>query len=160
MANLSSKDSGFEQAKVRIAAYCAYQERCHSEVTEKLYSYQLHRDQVEELVAWLITENYLNEERYAVTFAGGKFRVKQWGRLKIRRALEQKKVSDYSIVKSLAAIDEGDYHHTIEALIKSQQNRINEENLFALRHRIAKYLQNKGYEPDLIWEELRTILPD
>ena len=160
MANLSSQESGFEQAKVKIAAYCAYQERCHAEVTEKLYTYSLHRDQVEELVAWLITENYLNDERYAIAFTGGKFRVKQWGKLRIRRALELKKVSEYCISKSLKEIDDVDYLLTIDDLIVRQQGRISDENIFSLRNRIAKYLMNKGFEPDLIWQQVRTIIPD
>jgi regulatory protein len=160
MANLSADKSGFQKAKVKIAAYCAYQERCHSEVTQKLYSYGLYRDQVEELVAWLITENYLNEERFATTFAGSKFRLKQWGKLKIRRALELKNVSEYSIYKGLEEIDETSYHQTIRKLIELQHDKISDTNKYSLRHRIAKYLLGKGYEPEHIWEELRTIIPD
>ncbi len=90
------------KAKQKIAHYCAYQERCQQEVRSKLYQYGLYKNQVEETLAWLITEGYLNEERFAKTFAGGKFRVKKWGKLKIEQALKQKQLSSYCIRKGMA----------------------------------------------------------
>src|ERR1700709_658618 len=86
-----------EQALQKARHYCGYQERCHSEVKEKLYSLGLHKQQVEECLSQLIEENYLNEERFAQQFAGGKFRMKQWGRVKIKYELKQKQVSEYCI---------------------------------------------------------------
>ncbi len=94
-----------EQAVPKIKQYCAYQERCHSEVRDKLYSFGLHKNEVEEIISTLITENYLNEERFAIHFAGGKFRMKQWGKVKIKKALKYKQVSDYCIRKALKEID-------------------------------------------------------
>src|SRR4249919_2672470 len=85
--------------------YCAYQERCHSEVRDKLYSFGLHRNEVEPLLTQLIEENFLNEERFAIAYAGGKFRIKNWGKEKIKYALKQNKVSEYCIHKALAAIN-------------------------------------------------------
>src|SRR5690242_21297330 len=86
-----------EKALQKIKQYCAYQERCHAEVKDKLYGMGLHRQEVDDIMAELITENFLNEERFAKAFAGGKFRVKQWGRKKIIGALKQKQVSEYCI---------------------------------------------------------------
>lgn len=153
-------DSELSEAKKKIATYCAYQERCHSEVATKLYAYGLYREQVEELTAWLITENYLNEERFALTYAGGKFRVKKWGKLKIRQALEYKKVSAYSISNALHQIEEKDYLSTITDLIIHQQKKVDEANVYIRRNRIAKYLNSKGFEPDLVWQQLKSIIPD
>src|ERR1700688_1600996 len=92
-----------EQALQKARHYCAYQERCHSEVKEKLYSFGLGKKDVEESLSQLIEENYLNEERYAIQYAGGRFRLKHWGRVKIRYELRQKLVSEYCIGRALAA---------------------------------------------------------
>ena len=81
-----------EQSLPKIKQYCAYQERCHKEVREKLYSFGLNKEEVNEIISTLINENYLNEERFAIQFAGGKFRMKQWGRIKIKMGLKAKKV--------------------------------------------------------------------
>src|SRR6478735_1227030 len=96
--------------------YCAYQERSHSEVRDKLYSFKLHRNEVEQLLTQLIEEDYLNEERFAMVYAGGKFRIKSWGKEKIKYALKQKQVSEYCIRKALAAISAIDYKKTFYTL--------------------------------------------
>src|SRR4051812_46894646 len=98
-----------QQAFSKIKNYCAYQERCHSEVKEKLFSYGLAKNDVEELICKLVVENYLNEERFAIQFAGGKFRIKQWGKTKIRYELRQKQVSEYCIKKALSLIEDSAY---------------------------------------------------
>ena len=98
-----------QQAVPKIKQYCAYQERCHVEVRDKLYSYGLIKPEVEEIIYTLITENYLNEERFAIHYAGGKFRMKQWGKNKIKLALKQKQISEYCIKKALKVIDETEY---------------------------------------------------
>src|SRR6187401_2447386 len=98
---MQQKNIGTEKALQKIKHYCAYQERSHYEVKEKLYSFGLYKNEVELLLSQLVEENYLNEERYAIAFAGGKFRIKQWGRVKIKYELKQKQVSEYSIKKAL-----------------------------------------------------------
>src|SRR6201996_2709269 len=98
-----------EQALQKARHYCGYQERCHSQVQEKLYSFGLRKPQVEAALATLIEESYLNEERFAIQYAGGHFRLKSWGKVKIRYELQQRKVSEYCIKKALAAIDGEDY---------------------------------------------------
>ena len=84
-----------EQALQKLKHYCAYQERCHQEVKEKLYSLEMHKQDVEIIISQLIEENYLNEERFAIQYAGSKFRIKHWGKVKIKHALKQKQVSEY-----------------------------------------------------------------
>ena len=98
-----------QQALPKIKQFCAYQERCHSEIKEKLYGYGLSLNDAEEIISKLVEENFLNEERFAIHFAGGKFRIKQWGRIKIKYELKKKNVSDYCIKKALAAINMSDY---------------------------------------------------
>jgi regulatory protein len=140
-----------EQALQKARHYCGYQERCHQEVKEKLYSFGLHKPDVETALSTLIEENYLNEERFAIQFAGGHFRLRQWGRVKIRYELKQKQVSDYCIKKGLAAIDEEDYQRTLVRLAGQKWESLRgEANLFTRRRKVQDYLQQKGYESDRI----------
>ena len=145
-------------AKTKIAKYCAYQERAHAEVEHKLYSFGLFSDQVQELVAWLITENYLNEERFAIAFSGGKFRIKKWGRVKIKQQLKLKRVSDYSINKAISGIDEKDYQETMEGLIRKKWKVVSANNIYELRNKVARYVINKGYESELVWDHTKNII--
>lgn len=148
-----------EQALQKARHYCAYQERCHHEVKEKLYSLGLWKTEVEEALSTLIEENYLNEERFAIQFAGGRFRMKQWGRVKIRYELKQKQVGEYCIKKGLAAIDEEDYLRTLHKLGAAKWESLGEEeNVFARRQKLQSYLMQKGYEPDLIGDLIRELV--
>jgi len=146
-----------EQALQKLRHYCAYQERCHSEVKEKLYSFGLWKDEVEDALSTLIEENYLNEERFAVQFAGGRFRMKQWGRVKIRYELKQKQVGEYCIKKALAAIEEEDYCRTLEKLATDKWEELKGETNFARRGKLQDYLIRKGYETDSIHQAIKAI---
>ena len=148
-----------EQALPKIKLYCAYQERCHSEVKEKLYSLGLYKKDVEELMAQLIEQNYLNEERFAVQYAGGKFRMNLWGKVKIKHALKQKQVSDYSIKKALKGIPDGDYKKTVEKLARQKLARLkSEKNIFIKKRKLQDHLLQKGYETDLIIATVNAML--
>lgn len=155
-----SKSLTIEQAKQKALRYCAYQERSHQEVKNKLYELGLSSSESDELIVYLITEGFLNEERYAKLFAGGKFRVKQWGRIKIVHALESKGVSKNCIKSGLKEIDEDDYQQTLEKLIESKLREVDQENPFVARDKVSKSLIQKGYEPDLVWKKLKTLLPE
>ena len=145
-----------EQALPQIKQYCVYRERCHSEVKEKLYSLGLYKNDVEQLMAQLIEENYLNEERFAIQYAGGKFRMNQWGRVKIKHALRQKQVSEYSIKKGLKEISESDYKKTLEKLAAQKLKALkNEKNIFIKKRKLQDYLLQKGYESELIKEVIK-----
>ena len=140
-----------EQALQKLRHFCPYQERCHQEVKDKLYSYGLHRQEVEESLSQLIEESYLNEERFAIHFAGGKFRIKQWGRIKIKYALKQKQVSEYCIKKALAAIDDDDYNKTLENLFEQKLKTLrSEKNSFIKKRKLQDHLVQKGFETGLI----------
>ncbi len=141
-----------EQALQKLRHYCAYQERCHAEVKEKLYSFGLRKQMVEESIAQLIEEDYLNEERFAIQFAGGKFRMKQWGRVKIKHALKQKQVSTYCINKAMKELDAEDYEQTLHKLAKQKWDTIKGEgvNGFVKMAKTTDYLLQKGFEPELV----------
>jgi regulatory protein len=149
-----------EQALQKARHYCGYQERCHSEVQEKLYSFGLRKPQVESALAALIEENYLNEERFAIQFAGGHFRLKHWGKVRIRYQLKQKKVSDYCIKVALAAIDEEAYGQTLSRLAEKKWEELaTETNLPARKSKWQEYLLRKGYESDRIAAVAAAINP-
>lgn len=121
---------------------------------DKLYTYGLHRDDVEELLSFLISEGFINEERYAKAFAGGRFRLKKWGRLRIERELVQKQISSYCIKKGLEEIGEDEYNQTLTDLINKKANTLSEENSFILKQRIATFAIGKGFESELVWNVL------
>jgi regulatory protein len=140
-----------DQALQKLRHYCGYQERCHQEVREKLYSFGLRKTDVESAIATLIGEDQLNEERFALQFAGGHFRLKHWGRVKIRYELRQKQVSDYCIKTALASIDETEYQQTlIKEAGRKWETLAAETDSFARRRKVHDYLLQKGYEHDLI----------
>ncbi|HEX8548936.1 MAG TPA: regulatory protein RecX [Cytophagaceae bacterium] len=146
---------GEKEAFLKACMFCSYQERTQTEVREKLYGMGLKKDVVEELISKLITENFINEERFAKTYAGGKFRIKKWGKIKILEALKQKRLSDYCIKKGLLEIPDEDYILTIEKLIEIKWASNTEENIFKKKNKIATYLIGRGFEPDLVWAHLK-----
>ena len=147
-----------EQALQKLRHYCGYQERSHGEVQEKLYSFGLRKKDVEAALATLIEENYLNEERFALQFAGGHFRLKSWGRVKIRYELKQRQISEYCIKKALAAIDEEDYEKTLSRLAEKKWETLNDEtNIFSRKKKLQDYLMQKGYESDLVAAVVRAL---
>jgi regulatory protein len=138
---------GKEQAIQRIRHYCAYQERAQQEVRDKLYELGMTKDEVEEIMSDLIAENFLNEERFAVQFAGGHFRIKGWGKVKIQHALQQKRVSSYNIKIGLKAIDGDAYLKTLEQLATKKWNSLKGERGLSRMAKTYAFLQQRGFEP-------------
>lgn len=139
-----------EEAFQKLKHYCAYQERCHSEVKEKLYNLGIWKKEHDDIIAQLIEENYLNEERFAIAFAGGRFRIKKWGRTKIKYELKQKQVSEYCIKKALKQIDEDDYLKVLGKLVKEKFSSLRSDQPLTRKKKTIAYLQQKGYEYELI----------
>jgi regulatory protein len=129
-------------------------------VKDKLYSFGLYSSDVNEIISYLITEGFLNEERYAKAFVGGKFRMKKWGRLKIVRELEGKGLTTNCIRIGLREINQADYLKSLQSIIQKKSEEIDEPNLFAKRNRVARFAMQKGYEPELVWREVKELLPD
>jgi regulatory protein len=135
-------------------SWCAYQERCQQEVRDKLYEWGLWPDAVENIIAELITQNFLNEERFAQAYAGGKFRIKHWGRVKIKLELKKRKISEYCIRKAMKEIDEDDYRKTLKKLFSDYSKTVKEKHPLKRKYRLARYAQSRGFEHSLIWELL------
>ena len=138
---------GKEQAIQRIRHYCAYQERAQQEVRDKLYELGMTMDEVEEIMSDLIAENFLNEERFATQFAGGHFRIKGWGKVKIQHALQQKRVSSFNIKIGLKAIDEDAYLATLQALATIKWNSLKGERGLSRMAKTYAFLHQRGFEP-------------
>ncbi|HWR33737.1 MAG TPA: regulatory protein RecX, partial [Chitinophagaceae bacterium] len=135
--------------------YCAYQERCHNEVRDKLFNLGVWKKDHDEIIATLIEENYLNEERFAIAFAGGKWRIKKWGRIKIKYALKQKQVSDYSINKALKQIEVDEYIKVLNKLAKDKYASLKNDQYLVREKKTMDYLMAKGFEKDLVRTAIR-----
>ena len=146
------------EVRKKIYHYCAYQERSHQEVKNKLYDLELSSSEIEEMISHLITEGYLNEERFAKAFVGGKFRIKNWGRIKIVNALEAKGLTKNCIRIGLQEIDDTDYRRTIELLIFKKLDQTDEGNIYVKREKLATHVIQKGFEPELVWEILKEVI--
>ena len=141
-------------AREKIQAYCAYQERCHMEVTMKLKSWGLIQEAIDLLIIELIQFNFLNEERYARSYARGKFRIKKWGKLKIRMALNKREVSFECIDIAMLEIDDKTYLNTLKELLQKKNDVLKETNSYKRKIKLIRYLVTRGYEYDLIHDAL------
>lgn len=155
----SERIYSLQEAKLKIEAYCAYQDRCHSEVKSKLFSFGLNQEEVDTLMVDLIGNRFLDEERFAKSFVSGKFRIKNWGRIKIRQALKQKQVSDYCINKGFNEIDLDEYVLVIQKLVirKSNELEAKEKDVFKRKMKIARFMASRGFESDLVFDAIEQI---
>ncbi len=155
---MDKKYLSYEEALVKLQAYCAYQERCHQEVRRKLLDLGIYGDEIYQVISDLIEDNFLNEERFACQFAGGKFRVKKWGKNKIIRELKQREISEYCIKKAIKTeIPDEDYYITLQLVIEKRAAMVKDTNLFKRRQKIARYVIDKGFESSLVWEVIKEL---
>lgn len=138
----------------KMKTYCAYQERCLIEVRLKLKPYSLQEKVYDAIIAELVRDNFLNEERYAKVFASGKFRIKQWGKNKIYAALQQKQIPELFILEAMNEIDQDEYIKTLKGIIDKKKKELTEKDISNLNLKLAKFAYSKGYEKGLIWEIL------
>ncbi|MBC7743906.1 MAG: RecX family transcriptional regulator [Flavobacterium sp.] len=144
-----------EQAALKAEGYCVYQERSQQEVRNKLYEWGLHQSDTEQIITKLIENNFINEERFALAFTLGKFRIKGWGKLKIKQALKQKKVIDKLIHKSLSKIDDEDYLNKLLQILTKKSALLQEKDAFKKHYKLTQFAAYKGFERDLIIDLLK-----
>lgn len=148
-----------KEALIKAANFCAYQERTQDEVRERLKGWGIYGDEAEEIITRLIEENFINEERFSKIYAGSKFRVKQWGRLKIKYELKMRGLSEYNIRKGLAEIADDDYEETIRELVEKKANELrNEKQKLIVKQKIARFVIGKGFESDLVWKAISQVI--
>lgn len=144
-------------ARQKAENYCAYQERCHFEVESKLRDMGLHSEEISDVLLHLVHHNFLNEERFALAFAAGKHRVKNWGRKKIIYHLKAKRINDKLIQKAIQNIPDDDYNHTLQELIRKKDPLLKEKDPFKRSLKITRYLVQKGFEMDLVLSEVKKF---
>lgn len=154
----SQKTYSFDEAQKLLENYCAYQERCHKDVIDKLKSMRMIPEAIDKIVVHLITNNYLNEERFAKAFARGKFRIKKWGKNRIIRELKFRQISDYAIKEALKEIDEVEYYKTLTELTEKRILQVKEKNSYKRKKKVADYLLYRGWESHLVYEKINELI--
>ncbi|ALM49036.1 recombinase RecX [Flavobacterium psychrophilum] len=146
-----------EEATKKLEHYCAYQERCHDEVIQKLKSYNMIPQAIDTIVVHLLDNNFLNEERFACSFARGKFRIKHWGKRRITNELKARNISKYNIDRALKEISTDEYYTTFHLIADKQWEIITEVNIMKKKKKVMDYLLRKGYESNIVQEKLSDL---
>ena len=159
MYNKQNKTYTVDEAKARLESYCAYQERCHKEVKQKLMEMKMIPEAQELIILHLLKHNFLNESRFAQAFAKGKFNHKKWGKQRIIRELKFRDISKYNIDLGLKEISEEDYTNTFNTLAEKRFLQLKaEKNLQNKRKKFADYLLYRGWESFLVWDKVRELI--
>lgn len=154
---MQKKSFTIEEIQRKIEQYCIYQDRCHKEVEKKLKEFTLIPEAKEQILINLLQDNFLNEERFAKSFARGKFRIKHWGKQRITRELKFREISSYNIKTALKEIDEQEYLQTIHNITEKRKQITTESNPYKLKQKLIGFLQRKGYEMDLVYKVVNDI---
>ncbi|QHI37922.1 Regulatory protein RecX [Kordia antarctica] len=155
---MERKSYSLKEAKLKLQQYCVYQDRCHKEVNEKLRQMNMIPEAIAVIVSELIEDNFLNEERFAQSFARGKFRIKKWGRVRIVRELKFRQVSKYNIDTALKEIEDSDYINTLDELARKRDAAVKEKNPYKRKKKIADYLFYRGWESHLVYEKINELV--
>lgn len=147
-----------QEATKKLEHYCAYQERCHKEVRQKLQGMHMIPEAIDVIIVHLLEHNYLNEERFAKTFVSGKFRIKKWGRRRLTQELKLKDISKVNINRALAEITETDYTEVFNALAEKKADSITETNIMKKRKKLIDFLLYRGWEPHLVYEKANELV--
>ena len=145
------------EAQSKLENYCAYQERCHKEIVEKLRGMNMIPQAIDLIIVHLIDNKYLNEERFACSFARGKHRIKHWGKIRIVNELKFRNVSQYNITTALKEITQEEYNTTFHTLAERQWPNIRETNAIKKRKKFCDFLLRKGFESNLIYEKVKDL---
>ncbi|AXG68491.1 recombination regulator RecX [Kordia sp. SMS9] len=156
--SLNEKSYSLTEAMVKIQQFCVYQDRCHKEVVEKLQTMNMIPEAIDLIVSGLIQDNFLNEERFARSFARGKFRIKKWGRLRIVRELKFRNISKFVIDAALKEIEETTYLATLNELAQKRAKAVKETNPLKRKKKIADYLLYRGWESHLVYQKINEIV--
>lgn len=152
-----SETNTIQQALQKLEHYCAYQDRCHNEVVSKLKSLGMTTAEIDEIIVHLIADNFLNETRFACSFARGKHRIKQWGRIRIVNELKFRHISSYNITQALKEITPEEYQHTFETLSEKTWANLREKNQLKKRKKFCDALLRKGFESNLVYEKAKEL---
>lgn len=146
-----------KEAIQKLEHFCAYQERCHAEVTSKLYDLKMTTEEMDQIIVHLIQENFLNETRFACSFARGKHRIKHWGKIRITNELKFRQISNANIILALKEISAQEYQNTFDELSERCWDSISEKNTLKKRKKFCDYLLRRGYESNLVYDKLKDF---
>lgn len=146
-----------KEVLLKLEHFCAYQERCHSEVVSKLYSLKMTPDEIDPIVVQLIENNFLNETRFACSFARGKHRIKSWGRIRITNELKLRHISTFNINLALKEISPEEYETTFDSLSEKCWNSITEKNTLKKRKKFCDYMLRRGFESFLVYDKVTFL---
>lgn len=146
-----------EEAQKKLEHYCSYQERCHDEVIQKLKSYNIIPQAIDLIIVHLIDNNFLNEERFACSFARGKFRIKHWGKRRITLELKARNISKYNIDRALKEITTEEYLETFHYIADKQWETVSEENILKKKKKVMDFLLRKGFESNIVQEKIFSL---
>ncbi len=149
-----------EAAIQKLEYFCSYQERCHDEVSEKLRTLRMGTNEISLIIVHLIENNFLNEERFACSFARGKHRIKSWGKIRIVNELKFRHISKYNIDKALKEITPEEYLETFHKLAENHWETIRETNALKKKKKFCDFMLRKGFESDLVYEKMRGLYID
>ena len=141
----------------RLKNYCALQDRCQWDVTQKMKEWGLLEMTQNHILEILIQEKYVDEERFAQSFCRGKFLIKKWGKVKITNELKKKKISDICIKKGLEEIDLTEYDLLLENLLTKKNDTLRDKNHFTRKSKLARFLIQRGFEGNLVWDKIREF---
>ncbi|HET8808812.1 MAG TPA: regulatory protein RecX [Flavobacteriaceae bacterium] len=146
------------EATQKLMNYCVYRERCHKEVEKKLDELRMIPEAKAQIINKLLQEDFLNEERFAKSFARGKFRIKKWGKIRILRELKQRDISKYNITSAMEEIDENEYLKTLDETARKKLTLIPDKNPAKRKKKLADHLFYKGYESPLVYEKVHELI--
>ena len=146
-----------KEAIQKIEYFCAYQERCHEEVVSKLWAMKMESDEIDQIMVHLITSNFLNEERFACSFARGKHRIKHWGKIRITNELKYKNISQTLINTALKEITPEEYLETFNTLAERHWESIRETNILKKRKKFCDYILRRGFESNLVYDKVKEL---
>jgi len=156
--NQKTKGYTIREATKKIESYCAYQDRCHKEVNGKLKEMGMIPLAIDTIIGQLIEDRFLNEERFAKSFARGKFNIKKWGKNRIVNELKFRNISKYNITTALKEIDPQEYLNTLDTLAIKRLGQISESNIQKRKKKLADYLLYRGWESHLVYEKLQELI--
>jgi regulatory protein len=150
-------DFSIKEAIQKIESFCAYQERCHEEVVSKLRTMKMDAEEIDQIMVHLIADNFINEERFACSFARGKHRIKQWGKIRIVNELKFRNISQTLITAALKEISPEEYLETFHALAERQWKAIRETNTLKKRKKFCDYMLRRGFESNLVYDKVKEL---
>ena len=146
-----------KEAIQKIEFFCSYQERSHEEVVSKLRAMKMYSDEIDQIMVHLISENFLNEERFACSFARGKHRIKHWGKIRITNELKFRNISQTLINTALKEITPEEYLETFHTLAERNWESIREKNSLKKRKKFCDYMLRRGFESNLVYDKVKEL---